>query len=79
MIRADVSWESLVERHVDEVMAENPLEEEAGKKDDGGRRGGVSGQVSRDGPGRPRVPRAMHAEWSGTSIKQRVKDSRKEN
>ena len=44
LIRADVSWESLVERHVDEVMWENALEEEAGKKDGGGRRGGVRGR-----------------------------------
>ena len=50
MIRADVSWESLVERHVDEVMSENPLEEESGKKGGGGRRGGGSGQVSRTDP-----------------------------
>ena len=28
LIRADVSWESLVERHADEVMAENRSEEE---------------------------------------------------
>ena len=46
LIRADVSWESLVERHVDEVMSENALEEEAGKKDGGGRRGGDSGLYS---------------------------------
>ena len=50
LIRADVSWESLVERHVDEVIAENPLEEEAGKKGGGGRRGGGSGRVSRTDP-----------------------------
>ena len=51
LIRADVSWESLVERHVDEVMAENPVEEEeAGKKGGGGRRGGGSGKVSRTDP-----------------------------
>ena len=38
LIRADVSWESLVERHVDEVMSENAGEE----KDEGG--GGLSGK-----------------------------------
>ena len=39
-----------MERHVDEVIAENPLEEEAGKKGGGGRRGGGSGRVSRTDP-----------------------------
>ena len=50
LIRADVSWESLVERHVDEVIAENPLEEKSGKKGGRGRRGGGSGRVSRTDP-----------------------------
>ena len=35
---------------MDEVIAENPLEEEAGKKGGGGRRGGGSGKVSRTDP-----------------------------
>jgi len=46
LIRADVSWESLVERHVDEVMAENrgEGEVEAEKK---GRQSGKYKKVSR--------------------------------
>ena len=48
VVRADVSWGSLVEGHVDEVMRENPGEEEAGKKRGG--RGGKSGKVSRTDP-----------------------------
>ena len=56
LIRADVSWESLVERHVDEVIAENPLEEKSGKKGGGGRRGGGSGRVSRLTPLPHRLP-----------------------
>ena len=40
-----------MERHVDEVMAEHPVEEEkASKKDGGGGRGGGSGKVSRTDP-----------------------------
>ena len=51
LIRANASWESLVERHVDEVMAEHPVEEEkVSKKDGGGGRGGGSGKVSRTDP-----------------------------
>ena len=50
VVHVDVSWESLVERHVDEVMSENPLEEKSGKKGGKGRRGGGSGQVSRTDP-----------------------------
>ena len=47
LVRADVSWESLVERHVDEVMTENRGEEEVeGEKNRGGRRG-KSRKVSR--------------------------------
>ncbi len=47
LVRADVSWESLVERHVDEVMTENCGEEEVeGEKNRGGRRG-KSRKVSR--------------------------------
>ena len=48
LIRADVSWESLVERHVDEVMTENPGEEDVGKKRGG--RGGNPAKVSRTDP-----------------------------
>ncbi len=49
LIRADVSWESLVERHADEVMAENRGEEEveAEKK---GRQSGKYKRVSRTDP-----------------------------
>ena len=36
-----------MERHVDEVMAEHPVEEEKAAKEDGGGRGGGSGKVSR--------------------------------
>ena len=50
LIRADVSWESLAERHVDDVVRENASEDEAGKKKRGGRRGGGPGQVSRTDP-----------------------------
>ena len=46
LIRADVSWESLAERHASEVVRENDSEEETGKK--GG--GGGSGKVSRTDP-----------------------------
>ena len=49
LIRADVSWASLAERHADEVLRENPAEEEEGRKDKG-RRGGGSGKVSRTDP-----------------------------
>lgn len=49
LIRADVSWESLAERHVDDVMHENPGEEEDGEKKRGGR-GGKSTKVSRTDP-----------------------------
>ena len=49
LIRADVSWESLAERHADEVLRENPAEEEEGRRDKG-RRGGGSGKVSRTDP-----------------------------
>ena len=49
LIRADVSWESLVERHADEVMAENrgEAEVEAEKK---GRQSGKYNKVSRTDP-----------------------------
>ena len=47
LIRADVSWESLAERHASEVVRENDTEEETGKK---GRGGGGSGRVSRTDP-----------------------------
>ena len=50
LIRANASWESMVERHVEEVMSEHPLEEKGEKKDDKGRGGGGSGQVSRTDP-----------------------------
>lgn len=45
LIRADVSWESLAERHASEVVRENDSEDEAGKKGGGG-----SGRVSRTDP-----------------------------
>ena len=53
LIRADVSWESLVERHVDEVMAENAVEE---KDEGGGGRGGKPAKVSRTDPDAHLVP-----------------------
>ena len=40
----------MVERHVAEVMSENPLEEKPAKKDGGGGRGGGSRKVSRTDP-----------------------------
>ena len=43
LIRADVSWESLAERHADEVVRENDSEDESGKK-------GGGGSVSRTDP-----------------------------
>jgi transposase len=46
LIRADVSWESLAERHAEDVVRENDSEDEGGKK--GG--GGGSGPVSRTDP-----------------------------
>ena len=50
LIRADASWESLVERHADDVMAANPVDRgiEAGTKRS--RRRGKSGKVSRADP-----------------------------
>ena len=47
LIRADVSWESLAERHAEDVMRENPVEDESGKK---GKGGGGPGRVSRTDP-----------------------------
>ena len=49
LLRADVSWESLMERHVDEVMAENGVGE---KDEDGGGPGGKgkASKVSRTDP-----------------------------
>ena len=45
-----------MERHLDEVMAEHPVEEEkVSKKDGGGGRGVGSGKVSANGPGRAAV------------------------
>ena len=44
LIRADVSWESLAERHADEVVLENDSEDAGGKK------GGGEGAVSRTDP-----------------------------
>ncbi len=46
LIRADVSWESLAERHAEKVVRENDSADETGKK--GG--GGGSGPVSRTDP-----------------------------
>ncbi len=46
LIRADVSWESLAERHASEVVRENDSEEETEKK----RGGRGSGKVSRTDP-----------------------------
>ena len=48
LIRADVSWESVAECHVDDVMRENPGEEDGGKKR--GSRGGKPVKVSRTDP-----------------------------
>ena len=48
LIRADVSWDSLAERHVEEVMTENAGEEDVGDK--GVRRGGKRAKVSRTDP-----------------------------
>ena len=49
LIRADVSWASLGERHAADVLRENPGEEDVGRKGKG-RRGGGSGKVSRTDP-----------------------------
>ena len=49
LIRADVSWESLVERHADEVMAENRGEEEI-ETEKKGRQSGKYKKVSRTNP-----------------------------
>ena len=53
LIRADVSWKSLVECHVEEMMAEHPLGEKAGKAE-GWRRPPWRwfGESEPDGPGR---------------------------
>ena len=48
LIRADVSWESLAERHAEKVVRENDSEDETEKKSKG--RGGGSGSVSRTDP-----------------------------
>ena len=48
LIRADVSWESLAERHAEKVVRENDSEDETEKKGKG--RGGGSGPVSRTDP-----------------------------
>ena len=50
LVRADVSWESLVERHVDEVMRENRGEGAGEAEKESGRRRGKSGKVSRTDP-----------------------------
>ena len=50
LIRADVSWDSLAERHVEEVMTENAGEEDVGQEDKGGRPGGKRAKVSRTDP-----------------------------
>ena len=50
LIRADVSWASLAEHHADEVIRENPVEDEGGKKGGEGRRSGGSGPVSATDP-----------------------------
>ena len=50
LIRADVSWESMVERNLDEVMANNAGAEDVGKEDRRGRRGGKPAKVSRVDP-----------------------------
>ena len=59
LIRADVSWESLVERHADEVMTENPGEEPVG-----GRRrrrpGGKTKKVSLTDPDASMATSASH-------------------
>ncbi len=47
LVRADVNWASLVERHVDEVMTENRGEETVEAEKRRGRRRGKSGKVSR--------------------------------
>ena len=49
LIRADVSWESLAERHVNDVIAENG-EEEAIEKEKRGRQSGKYKKVSRTDP-----------------------------
>ena len=49
LIRADVSWASLGERHAEDVLRENPGEADVGRKGKG-RRGGGSGKVSRTDP-----------------------------
>ena len=48
LIRADVSWASLAERHAEKVVRENDSEDETEKKSKG--RGGGSGSVSRTDP-----------------------------
>ena len=58
LIRANASWESMVERHVEEVMSEHPLEEKGEKKDGGPRWRGF-------GAGEPTDPDARLATSGG--------------
>ena len=47
LVRADVSWESLVERHMDEVMAKNAGEEVVEEKDEGNAKDAGEARASR--------------------------------
>jgi len=57
LIRADVSWESLTTRHVEQVLEEN-----RGKEGDGDEEGGESGR----GSGRPRATSGKNKKYSPT-------------
>ena len=50
LIRADASWESLVERHADDVMTANPVDREIEAGTKRSRERGKSGKVSRTDP-----------------------------
>ena len=66
LIRADISWESLVECHADEVMAENCGEEEV-EPETKGRQSGKHKKVGRTDP----------ELWAGHRIEMGPKDGRR--
>ena len=66
LIRADISWESLVECHADEMMAENGGEEEV-EPETKGRQSGKHNKVGRTDP----------EPWAGRRIELGPKDGRR--
>jgi transposase len=68
LIRADVSWQSLTERHVEAVLAENePPDDDHDDDEDGDdRRGGDEATPARRSRGRPRTGPAKVKKYSPT-------------